>query len=50
MKSRMFPGKIDFGDVTNKRIIGVPGTVVYLHYTIVYCVCLSVVLVAFRVG
>ena len=28
-----------------KTIIGVPGKVVYLHYTIVYCACLSVVLV-----
>ena len=33
-----------------KTIIGVPGKVVYLHYTTVYCVCLSVVLVAFRSG
>ena len=29
-------------------IIDVPGKVVYLHYTTVYCACLSVVLVAFR--
>ena len=31
-----------------KTIIDVPGKVVYLHYTTVYCACLSVVLVAFR--
>ena len=30
-----------------KLIIGVPGKVVYLHYTTVYCACLSVVLIAF---
>ena len=29
-------------------IIGVPGKVVYLHYTTVYCAYLSVVLVPFR--
>ena len=33
-----------------KTIIGVPGKVVYLHYTTVYCAYLSVVLVAFRSG
>ena len=31
-----------------KLIIGVPGKVVYLHYTTVYCACLSVVLVPFH--
>ena len=31
-----------------KTIIGVPGKMVYLHYTTVYCAYLSVVLVAFR--
>ena len=31
-----------------KLIIGVPGKVVYLHYTTVYCAYLSVVLVPFR--
>ena len=29
-------------------IIGVPGKVVYLHYTVVYCAYLSVLLVPFR--
>ena len=33
-----------------KTIIGVPGKVVYLHYTTVYCTGLSVVLVAFHFG
>ena len=33
-----------------KTIIGVRRKVVYLHYTTVYCACLSVVLVAFRSG
>ena len=33
-----------------KTIIGVPGKRVYLHYTTVYCACLSVVPVAFRSG
>ena len=31
-----------------KTIIGVPGKVVYLHYTSVYCAYFSVVLVPFR--
>ena len=31
-----------------RTIIGVPGKVVYLHYTTVYCAYLSVVLVPFR--
>ena len=39
----MSPGKIVFGVVPSKTIIGVPGKVVYLHYTTVYCACLSVV-------
>ena len=42
----MSPGKIVFGVVP----IGVPRKVIYLHYTTVYCACLSVVLVAFRFG
>ena len=33
-----------------KTIIGVPGKVVYLHYTTVYCACLSVLLIAFPFG
>ena len=33
-----------------KTKIGVPRKVAYLYYTIVYCACLSVVLVAFRFG
>ena len=31
-----------------KTIIGVPGKVVHLYYNSVYCACLSVVFVAFR--
>ena len=31
-----------------KTIINVPEKVVYLHYTTVYCACLSVMLVTFR--
>ena len=46
-KKGMSPGKIVFVVVPSKTIIGVPGKVVYLHYSTVYCVCLSVVLVAF---
>ena len=59
----MSPGEVVFGVVPGKivklylfssymspvgTIIGVPGKVVYLHYTTVYCAYLSVVLVPFR--
>ena len=40
------PGKVF--DLHYATIIGVPGKVVYLYFTTVYCACLSVVLVAFR--
>ena len=33
-----------------KTVIGVPGKVVYLNYTTVYCACLSVVFIAFSFG
>ena len=41
MKSRMFPGKIVLALSPVQTIIGVLGKVVLLHYTSVYCACLS---------
>ena len=44
------PGIYTYKCFTARKIIGVPGKAVYLHYTTVYCACFSVVLVAFRSG
>ena len=48
MTSRMSPGKVVLALSPVKTIISVPGKVVRLHYTSVYCACLSAVLVSFR--
>ena len=43
------PGKWFSALSPETAVIGVSGKVVYFHYTTVYCACLSVVLVAFRI-
>ena len=39
MKSRMSPGKYFSALSPVKTVIGVPGKVVYLQYSTVYCAC-----------